>query len=347
MQPTFYYNQSANSPGVAPPLGAAGRPFNPAQMAVPPGHYMQAPPFRNGPPMHDPAAMHRKRAVNKPSRPGGMPLAEEADEPSGDELDDISARDIAMARYKRNHDYLSEIFTPYNADAIVPPPLDISHSKEELTKLIDEHEVRMKAQKTSHERRVEELEQERRKFWTLLKELSGAPTLEVQQDAADNSSNQLAQLMGVKIEHTMQQVTTTPIPGVEEDVEPSMTRESTQRQRHEENKDYTALPQPNDFVQSFMNANARDNCSNDMPSTDAMDMFSTFSRDGQSANQAMEETDNDFMFNEMVNTGQEDDEDDPSVSEFLNADMDSDQSERGDGEEQSENKEGVNQSKQT
>jgi hypothetical protein len=30
-------------------------------------------------------------------------------------LDDISARDIAMARYKRNHDYLSEIFTPYNA----------------------------------------------------------------------------------------------------------------------------------------------------------------------------------------------------------------------------------------
>lgn len=32
-----------------------------------------------------------------------------------DELDDISARDIAMARYKRNHDYLSEIFTPYNA----------------------------------------------------------------------------------------------------------------------------------------------------------------------------------------------------------------------------------------
>ena len=35
-----------------------------------------------------------------------------------DELDDISARDIAMARYKRNHDYLSEIFTPYSAGNI-------------------------------------------------------------------------------------------------------------------------------------------------------------------------------------------------------------------------------------
>jgi hypothetical protein len=36
-----------------------------------------------------------------------------------DELDDISARDIAMARYKRNHDYFSEIFTPYNAGNVL------------------------------------------------------------------------------------------------------------------------------------------------------------------------------------------------------------------------------------
>lgn len=53
-----------------------------------------------------------------------------------DELDDISARDIAMARYKRNHDYLSEIFTPYNAASIVPPPLDINQTKEALDKQI-------------------------------------------------------------------------------------------------------------------------------------------------------------------------------------------------------------------
>ena len=80
-----------------------------------------------------------------------------------DELDDISARDIAMARYKRNHDYLSEIFTPYSAGnipykyvnicisirllalkhslgffvaSIVPPPLEIPQSKEDITKSI-------------------------------------------------------------------------------------------------------------------------------------------------------------------------------------------------------------------
>ncbi|KAF7728196.1 hypothetical protein EC973_006590 [Apophysomyces ossiformis] len=332
MHPTFYYNQNANSPAVASPMGPTGRPFNPAQMAMPPGHYMQAPPFRNGPPMNDPATMHKKRAVNKSSRPGGMPLAEEADEPSGDELDDISARDIAMARYKRNHDYLSEIFTPYNADAIIPPPLDISHSKEELTEFIEAHETRMNEQKASHEKRVEELEQERRKFWTLLKELNGASTLE----AVDQASNQLAQLMGVSVEHTMQQAIATPIPGIEEENEPAMTRESAQRQRREENKDYTALPQPNDFVQNFMNANARD--SGNMSSGITMDMFSTFPREEQSGNQTMEETDNDFMFNEMVNTGQEDDEDDPSVSEFLNADIDSDQSEKGESEDKNQNK---------
>ncbi|RCH79878.1 hypothetical protein CU098_007856, partial [Rhizopus stolonifer] len=65
-----------------------------------------------------------------------MSAPEEMEELSGDELDDISARDIAIARYKRNHDYLSEIFTPYKAEYIIPPPLEIQQSKEELEKLI-------------------------------------------------------------------------------------------------------------------------------------------------------------------------------------------------------------------
>lgn len=57
-----------------------------------------------------------------------------------------------MARYKRNHDYLSEIFTPYNAcklhpsnilliltlfvASITPAALDFSQTKEELEKQI-------------------------------------------------------------------------------------------------------------------------------------------------------------------------------------------------------------------
>ncbi|KAF9908066.1 hypothetical protein BX616_000257, partial [Lobosporangium transversale] len=38
---------------------------------------------------------------------------EDAEEPSGDELDYLTARDVAIARYKRNHDYIAEVFSPY------------------------------------------------------------------------------------------------------------------------------------------------------------------------------------------------------------------------------------------
>lgn len=38
---------------------------------------------------------------------------EDAEEPSGDELDFLTAKDVAVARYKRNHDYIAEVFSPY------------------------------------------------------------------------------------------------------------------------------------------------------------------------------------------------------------------------------------------
>lgn len=38
---------------------------------------------------------------------------EDAEEPSGDELDFLTAKDVAIARYKRNHDYIAEVFSPY------------------------------------------------------------------------------------------------------------------------------------------------------------------------------------------------------------------------------------------
>lgn len=39
---------------------------------------------------------------------------EDAEEPSGDELDFLTARDVAIARYRRNHDYIAEVFSPYS-----------------------------------------------------------------------------------------------------------------------------------------------------------------------------------------------------------------------------------------
>jgi hypothetical protein len=115
-------------------------------------------------------------------------------------LDDISARDIAMARYKRNHDYLSEIFTPYNAckkrkkkrmvidngqlimlclASIVPPPLDINQTKEELDKQIKEYKERSVRQKREHQEKMIQLEKEQASFWSLMNTLTEANNLEV------------------------------------------------------------------------------------------------------------------------------------------------------------------------
>lgn len=133
MASAYYYNQQ--QAGGAPPLSMNQQqpPRGiPGQIGInpTPQHYLQQQQqqqYRNQA-MND---SHKKRSqakvsvwfamlgrwlltVVKPSRQSAA-MTDDADEPSGDELDDISARDIAMARYKRNHDYLSEIFTPYNA----------------------------------------------------------------------------------------------------------------------------------------------------------------------------------------------------------------------------------------
>ncbi|OAD03192.1 hypothetical protein MUCCIDRAFT_156073, partial [Mucor lusitanicus CBS 277.49] len=165
-------------------------------------------------------------------------MADDADEPSGDELDDISARDIAMARYKRNHDYLSEIFTPYNAASIVPPPLDISQTKEEIEKQIEEFKEKTCTQKKEHDEKMLRLEQEQQKFWTLMNKLNESHTLE----SIDEAANTLAKELGLQIDHSSQNVKAVAIPGIEEDTpaqpqqqqmqQPQSSPQQQQQQQH-------------------------------------------------------------------------------------------------------------------
>ncbi|KAI8144865.1 hypothetical protein BJV82DRAFT_606530 [Fennellomyces sp. T-0311] len=299
MNPGFYYNQTG------PQLPGAGRGMPPAQMGAPP-HYMQQPAFRNMPPGADPAAMHRKRMQNK-----GGTLLEDTDEPSGDELDDISARDIAMARYKRNHDYLSEIFTPYSASSIVPPPLEIPQSKEDLTKLIEEEEKALNERNTKFDERLATLVQKQQDYWRLMEQLDKATDLK----QLNETTEQFKRATGTKMQHTKQNVHPVPIPGLDQDEPlvsqtPMMTPGSTANRPSD---------QQNGFVADFMNAQ-RDSGNGDTAAS--MNMFGNFSSSNANPNEQVDDNQNDF-FNEMVNTGQEDDDDAGSVSEFLNADMES------------------------
>jgi len=51
---------------------------------------------------------------------------------SGDELNVLQSRDISIGRYRRNHDYMSEILSPYNIDSIEPPEIIDINNKESL-----------------------------------------------------------------------------------------------------------------------------------------------------------------------------------------------------------------------
>lgn len=127
-------------PNYAPPVGVPpSSPQQPGQFgrfnAVPgpvPGPPGQQPPQRlasvnqgayGGSQRHDKKSSHKKHHQQPQLTPQqqAQVLAqqqaqaqEDAEEPSGDELDFLTARDVAIARYRRNHDYIAEVFSPYS-----------------------------------------------------------------------------------------------------------------------------------------------------------------------------------------------------------------------------------------
>ncbi|KAI7866414.1 hypothetical protein BDF14DRAFT_1812902 [Spinellus fusiger] len=273
--------------------------MNPAFYFNQPGHPNAN--FRPG--MTDPSALQRKRAQTKQ----GTQLMDENEEASGDELDDISSRDIAMARYKRNHDYLSEIFTPYNAASIVPPSVELAYTKEEILALMEEHAKKAQQQKNHHAERMKALEKERDTFWALMAEMNQTTTVE-QMDAVRTHYGKEHHM---DIEHTLQNVIVRDIPGIQPS-SPARPLRTVVLARNNE-------PNLSNFVPSFDVYEKHTSGSGGVggSSSSAMDIYS------YQQTPANDETGSDYMFEEMVNASQEDDDDNPSMSEFLNtADMD-------------------------
>ncbi|ORE19858.1 hypothetical protein BCV71DRAFT_242584 [Rhizopus microsporus] len=178
-----------------------------------------------------------------------MPIPEELEEPSGDELDDISARDIAVARYKRNHDYLSEIFTPYKAEHIVPPPLEIQQSKEELEKLIQEQEQLAIEQEKQHQAKLSRFQKEHELFKQSMNRLVQAKTLE----SIDEVSQHIAKDMNARLEHRAEQIKTMSIPGLDDDDKD--TRQNTKDDNNMDIyfKERTEEEDGNDFFNDMVN----------------------------------------------------------------------------------------------
>ncbi|KAG0307030.1 hypothetical protein BGZ98_001223 [Dissophora globulifera] len=152
-QPPKIQNPYAPSPGAAPPVspqqpGAYGRFAGvPAPVGGPPGQQipqraMPANAGAYGNQRPDKKSSHKKHHQQQPQltpQQQAQMLAqqqaqaqEDAEEPSGDELDFLTTRDVAIARYKRNHDYIAEVFSPYPTSRIIPPKTEYETSIESL-----------------------------------------------------------------------------------------------------------------------------------------------------------------------------------------------------------------------
>ncbi|ORX62097.1 hypothetical protein DM01DRAFT_1379940 [Hesseltinella vesiculosa] len=300
MDSIYYYRQ-----GQPPPQQQQQQQPRPMAHAPYPANYRPAPPAsqkRHKPSHHTP------------------PAHEDRDEPSGDELDDISARDIAMARYKRNHDYLSEIFTPYNADHIVPPPFDITQTKDELQKLMDDQHQAIKQQEQEHKEKMDKFIHERDLYWSNLTKLNDATSLE----DMDQQAQAIASMMNAKVETVTERAQAHQIPGLKDEPLPSPPPPAPAAPANHSTPDVAMhIDQPSQDSShhhhqqdpaSFQQHIHHHTPTSDLPPTSVaqddkhhdVDMYTNF-------DQAHTDKSNDDFFNEMLNTN----DDDPSVSEFM------------------------------
>ncbi|OAQ25943.1 hypothetical protein K457DRAFT_737102 [Linnemannia elongata AG-77] len=129
---------------------------------------------------------------------------EDAEEPSGDELDFLTAKDVAVARYKRNHDYIAEVFSPYPTSRIIPPRPEFQQSITFLKSLSEKHNDDLDAAKTEHTEKIKKFKAEATVLYKGLEELKQATT--VQEVFAANERVETFKGMAVKPYSALRQV---------------------------------------------------------------------------------------------------------------------------------------------
>ncbi|TPX62508.1 hypothetical protein SpCBS45565_g06993 [Spizellomyces sp. 'palustris'] len=117
-------------PATLPNLTARGPP--PPQMVPPYGMAQRG--MAGADPAHYKHLAHRKRGRMKPSMQPRAFLEDDHD-PSGDELDGSVSRAVALERYKRNHEFIDMIFSPYPIASIIPPQVISDTSADRLEAL--------------------------------------------------------------------------------------------------------------------------------------------------------------------------------------------------------------------
>ncbi|KAF9405155.1 hypothetical protein BGZ94_003737, partial [Podila epigama] len=102
---------------------------------------------------------------------------EDAEEPSGDELDLLTAKDVAIARYKRNHDYIAEVFSPYPTSTILPTKVNYAGSIEYLKELQSKNGDNLEELASAHDEKIKKFKAEAAVFYKGLDDLKQATTM--------------------------------------------------------------------------------------------------------------------------------------------------------------------------
>ncbi|CAG8457399.1 6094_t:CDS:10 [Paraglomus brasilianum] len=120
-------------------------------------HRQPIPPNRN---MMQPLSVNSKAPQKRPRGKPKGPAASQSpsdEDISGDELDSQRPRDVAIQRYKRHHEFLAEIFSPFPISAIPEPEsvyasINVEDKKRELTEI----ESEIERLKKEHQEKIKE-----------------------------------------------------------------------------------------------------------------------------------------------------------------------------------------------
>ncbi|KAJ3281746.1 hypothetical protein HK104_011302 [Borealophlyctis nickersoniae] len=123
----------------------------------------------------------RKRQRTNPKQ-AQVRVIDDENEPSGDELDTSLRSMVALERYKRNHMFIDQIFSPYSTSMIVPNRVSQKLSPEVLADLkrqLAELNAEVAKLADSNYKDRERVQSSSKAVWKAIDEVKHAKTLQV------------------------------------------------------------------------------------------------------------------------------------------------------------------------
>ncbi|KAI9139226.1 hypothetical protein BKA69DRAFT_1126775 [Paraphysoderma sedebokerense] len=159
-----HFNPPAHQPQPNPQIGMA------AQLAQSYHRFSTVPPQMTAPPPR--AATSSKRKRNQAKTPPAPQRPAIPREPMADDLIHITARDISLARYRRNHEYMEEIFSPFSKTPISPRRSDSEAVSQELQERLANLQKEVSSLQKGHSSKLKEFKAKMTSYKQFMNEIN-------------------------------------------------------------------------------------------------------------------------------------------------------------------------------